>query len=75
MHQFRPADVVVGRIAIGLQNPFPLAQKLARTITPPAQAEVEHGLTARFSVLPQIGLMILSAAVVHLNRHRSFVRL
>ena len=33
MHQLRPDDVVVGRIAIGLQNPFPLAQKLARTLS------------------------------------------
>jgi hypothetical protein len=75
VHQLRPADIVVGRIAIGLQNAFPLAQELARTLTPAAQTKVEHRLAARFSVLPQIRLVVFAAPIMHLHRNRSFISL
>src|SRR5204863_419647 len=71
----RPTAIVIGRIAIGLQNPFPPPQKRTWTFAPPAQAEVEHRLAARFSVLPQIRLMIFTTPVVHLHRNRSFISL
>ena len=56
MHHLRPPDVVVGLIAVGLQNAFPLAQKLLRTLAPTAQLKLEHRLAAGLSVLPQVGL-------------------
>jgi hypothetical protein len=70
MHHLRPADIVVALIAIGLQNPFPLTQELARTFAPAAQLKVEHRFAAGLAVLPQVRLMIGSALVVHLHRNR-----
>ena len=75
VRQLRPADILVCRIPVGLQNPFPFPEKLARTLPAPAQTEVEHRLTARLSVLPQIRLMVFTTTIVHLHRNRRFIRL
>src|ERR1700674_5842397 len=52
MYQLLSADIVVGLIAIGLQNPFPLAQELARTLASAAQLKLENRFAARLAVLP-----------------------
>jgi hypothetical protein len=74
LHQLRPADIVAGRIAIGLQNAFPSPEEFTRTLTSAAQAKLEYSLPSR-SVLPQVGLMIFPALVVHLHRNRGFIGL
>ena len=52
MHKLRPAHAVVGLIAVGLQNPFPVAQKLQRTIPPATHAKIEYRFAARLAILP-----------------------
>ena len=68
MYHSRPADLIVGRIAVSLENAFECSQKLLRSIAPTAQTEVEHHASSGSAVLPQIGLMISSAlACLHIN--------
>jgi hypothetical protein len=47
-----------------------LVQETRRSFAPAAHAKIEDRCTARRSVLPQIGLMILAAAIVHLHLDR-----
>ena len=75
MYQLLSADIVIGLIAVGLENPVPLTQELPRALAPAAQLKLEHRFAARLAVLPQVGLMIGAAAVVHLNGHSGFVGL
>src|ERR1035441_1560169 len=60
MHDPRPADVIVGAIAVGLQNAFELFQEFLWPVAPPPQAEVEHHPASRSPVLPEISLMVLA---------------
>ena len=48
----RAAHAVINRIAVGLQDPRILSQKLLRTLAPASHPEVEHRLPTRFPVLP-----------------------
>ena len=75
MHDLRPAHVIVGGIAVGLQNAFELAQEFLRPVAPPPQTEVEHYAASRSAVLPQIRLMVLPPPVVHLHVDRCFIGL
>src|ERR1039458_7037868 len=54
MHQLRPTHAIVGLIAVGLQNAFPVFQEPFRTFTSSTHTEVEYRLAARLTVLPQI---------------------
>src|SRR5258708_22014169 len=72
---FWSADLIVGRITVRLQKTFELSQKLFRPIPSSAQTEVEHHRSSRSTVLPQVGLMILPVALMHLHIHRSFIGL
>src|SRR5208282_2779998 len=75
MNHSRPADLLIRRIAVGLENTFELSQKMPRPIASTTQAEVEHHASSGSAVLPQIGLMILSSALAHLHIDWGFVRL
>ena len=75
MNDPRPTDLIVGRITVGLQKTFELSQKLFRSIPSSAQTEVEHHRSSRSAELPQIGLMILPAALMHLHVDRGFIGL
>src|SRR5512133_2712206 len=75
MHHLRPAHVIVGAIAVGLQNALELSQKLLWPVAPPPQAEVEHHAAPRSAVLPQIGLMVLPPPIVHLHVYCRFISL
>jgi len=75
VHHFRPAYMLIGTIAVGLQNAFEVAQELLGTFPPAPQAEIEHHSAPRPAVLPEISLMILPSPVVHLYIHRSFIGL
>src|SRR5664279_850653 len=75
MDDLRAANVVVSGIAIRLQEAFELLKKLLGPFASASQAEVEDDITARGSVLPEIGLMILAAAIVHLHLNRRLVGL
>ena len=61
MHRPRPADVVVGRVAIRLQNAFPVIERLLRPLAAAAEPDVEYCLPTRPTVLPQVRLMIGSS--------------
>ena len=66
---------IIGSIGVGFQNPFESIQEVGRAFAPAAHAKIEHRRSARSSVLPQIGLVIGSAAIVGLHIHRCFVGL
>ena len=76
VHDVGSADpAIIGSIGVGLQYPFELIQEVGRAFAPAAHAKIEHRRSARCSVLPQIGLMIGSAAILGLHIHRCFVGL
>src|SRR5664280_3501221 len=75
MYHSRPADLLVGGIAVSLENAFELSQEPPRSIAPTTQTEVEHHTSSGSAVLPQVGLMILSSSLAHLHIDRGFVRL
>src|SRR5216684_3127745 len=75
MYHSRPADLVIRRISVGLENAFELSQEPLRSIASAAQTKVEHHASSGSAVLPQIGLMILSLALACLHIHRGFIRL
>src|SRR3954469_7202469 len=58
MHKPLPAYAIVSRIAISLQNAFPLIEKLLRPRAAAAESKVEYCLATGPTVLPQIRLMI-----------------
>src|SRR5215471_16618917 len=70
-----PAGVIVSFIAIGLQQAVKLPEKLFRSISPSSHLKVKDHDTAWPTVLPQVGLVMLSPALLHLHPHRSFIRL
>ena len=73
-HLWSP-DLIVSGIPVRLQKTFELSQKLFRSISSSSQTEVEHHRCSRWAVLPEIGLMILPAAFMHLHVDRSFISL
>src|SRR5438094_3568124 len=75
VYHSRPTDLVIRRIAVGLQNAFELSQEPLRSIASATQTEVEHHDSSRATVLPQIRLMILSPALACLHIDWGFVRL
>jgi hypothetical protein len=52
-----------------------VAQEALGPVALAAQPEVEHHRAARLAVLPQVSLMVLAPAVVHLHPHRRFIGL
>ena len=75
MDHLRSADAIVGSIAIGLQEAFVVTKKTQWPFTFAPRAEVEDGTANRSSILPEVGLLVLAAAIAHLHIHRRFVRL
>ena len=75
VYHVRPTDLIVGRISVGLENAFELSQEPLRPIASATQAEVEHRGSSGATVLPQIGLVILSPAFVCLHIDWGFVGL
>jgi hypothetical protein len=69
MNDLQSSDLIVSRITVRLQKTFKWSQKLFRSIPSSTQTEFEHYRSSRSAVLPQIGLMILPAALVHLHVH------
>src|SRR6266567_3506964 len=75
MYHFRPADLIVGRITVSLQNAFELSQEPLRPIASTTQAKVEHHGSSGPTVLPEICWVILSSALARLHIDWGFVRL
>src|SRR5208337_2992137 len=75
MYHSRPADLIVGRVAVSLQNAFELSQEPLRSVPSTPQTEVEHHGCSGATVLPEIRLVILSPAFACLHIDRRFIRL
>lgn len=75
MDKLQPTHPIVGRIAVGLQNAFPIIKKLPRPGAVPAELKVKDGFTARPAVLPRVGLMIGASLIMHLHRYDGFIDL
>jgi hypothetical protein len=73
VHHFGAADLFIGGIAVTLQNTFELSQEVFWAFTSAAHSEVEYHTASRSAVLPKIGLVIASAAIVHLHIDRCFI--
>jgi ferredoxin len=71
-HQLRPACVVVGDVAVGLQNAFELSEKQFRAFPSAPHPEVEDDTSSWRSILPEISLMVFSTLVVRLYTHCRF---
>src|SRR5437762_13126574 len=75
MYHYRPTDLVIRCIAVGLENAFELSQEPLRPIASATQAEVEHYSCSGVTVLPEVRLVILSPALACLHIDWSFVGL
>ena len=75
MYHPRPADLIVGGIAVRLENAFELSQEPLRPVASTTQAEVEHHASSGATVLPEVRLVVLTSAFAHLHIHRRFIRL
>jgi len=75
VYHSRPADLLIRRIPVSLENPFELSQKPLRSITSTIQAEIEHHDSSGATVLPEIRLVILSPALACLHIDWGFVLL
>ena len=62
MHHPRPADLVICRISVCLENTFELSQKLPRPIASATQPKVEHNASSGAAVLPEIRLVVQQLA-------------
>ena len=72
---FGPPTPIVGGICIRLQKSFEVSEEIQRAFPFAAHAKIENRHAARSSVLPEIRLMVGTAAVVRLHIHRSFIGL
>ena len=75
MYHSRPTDLVIRCIAVSLENAFELSQETLRSVPSSTQAEVEHLSSSGATVLPEIRLVILSAALACLHIDWSFIGL
>ena len=65
----RPTDLIIGWIAISLQNALELSQKPPWSIASTTWTEVEHHSSSVAAVLPEIRLVVLSLSVHRLRFH------
>src|SRR6202030_2823256 len=70
-----PANLVISRVSIRLENAFELSQEPLRPIASATQAEVEHHSSSGSTILPKVRLVILSPALMCLHIDWGFVRL
>src|SRR5216683_7102186 len=75
MYHSRPADLIISRVSVSLENAFELSQEPLRPIASATQAEIEHHASSRATVLPEVRLVVLSPALACLHIDRGFVRL
>src|SRR5579864_1535731 len=75
MYHSRSTDLVIRCIAVGLENAFKLSEEPLRPVASATQAEVEHQSSSGATVLPEIRLVILSAALACLHIDWRFIRL
>src|SRR5260370_42331633 len=75
MYHSRPTDLVIRYIAVGLENAFELSQEPLRPIASATQAEIEHHASSGATVLPEVGLVILSPPLADLHNDWGFIRL
>src|ERR1035438_3215852 len=75
MYHFRPADLIVGRVSVSLQNAFELSKKLLWAIASPTETEVKHHGSSWPTVLPEVCWVVLSEPLVCLHINRGFIGL
>jgi len=75
MYHSRPTDLIVSGVSIGLQNALELPQEPLRSVPSTTQTEVEHHGSSRVTVLPEVRLVVLTAALACLHIDWSFIRL
>jgi hypothetical protein len=73
MHDLGSADMIVGAVAIALEDALEVAQEPLGTLSFPAKPKVKHYHSTWCAVLPKVGLVVFASAVVHLHCHRGFV--
>ena len=59
-------DLIVGAVAIALEDALEVAQEPLGTLSFPAKPKVKHYHSTWCAVLPKVGLVVFSSAIVHL---------
>src|ERR1017187_2744042 len=75
MYHSRTTDLVIRRIAVGLQNAFELSQEPPRSISSTPQAEIENHASSGATVLPKVRMVVLTSALACLHIDWRFVGL
>ena len=75
MHDPWPTHMIVGRVAVTLEDALEVAQEPFGTFPFPAHPKIEHHRCARPALLPEIGLMIFASHLFGLNSHRRLIGL
>src|SRR5712692_3420504 len=75
MYHSRPADLIISRVSVSLENAFELSQEPLRPIASATQAEIEHRASSGATVLPEVRLMVLTSALACLHIDWGFIRL
>jgi hypothetical protein len=69
------ADMIVSSVIVTLQDALEVAQEPFGSFPFATHSKVEDHRSSRPAVLPKVGLVVFPSAIVHLDIHRSFVRL
>src|SRR6266849_2241720 len=75
MYHSRPADLIISRVSVSLENAFELSQEPLRPIASATQAEIEHHASSGATVLPKVRLVVLTSALACLHIDWGFIRL
>ena len=67
------ADMIIRSVAIALEDPLEVTQESFGTFSFTTHAKVEDYRCFRPAVLPKVGLVVFSSAIVHLHIHRGLV--
>jgi hypothetical protein len=67
------ADMIVGPVTVTLEDALEVTQESFGPFSFTTHSKVEDHRSGRLAVLPKVGLMVFSSAIVHLDIYRSLV--
>jgi hypothetical protein len=66
---------IIATIAVALEDPFKISKESFGSFPFTPKPEIEYNRPVGATVLPEVSLSVLSAAIVHLYAYRCFIRL
>src|SRR6266481_8567752 len=67
------ADVIIGPVSVTLEDALEVTQESFRPFSFTTHSKVEDYGPLRATVLPKVGLVVFSSAIMHLHIHRGLV--